>query len=105
VATEGRDGQFSFDLDNKENYPSNSSLHHKSKPLSEQSKSGSAGRSRVGRNAKLKNNLSLSSLSQSSQKLEAKASGGSLSKMLGKQYFLDGEKCLSLLSPGAPKRS
>jgi hypothetical protein len=24
--------------------------------------------------------------------------------MLGKQYFLDGEKCLSLLSPGAPKR-
>lgn len=48
--------------------------------------------------------MSLSSLG-SSKNLKVEASGGSLSKMLGKNYFIDGENMLKLLSPGANRSS
>jgi hypothetical protein len=105
-----RERNFSLDLENnKENYPSNSSLlggGAKSKPLSEQSKSASAGRSRPC-TKKLQNDISLSSLSRSSRNLKVEASGGSLSKMLEKSYFVNGEHMLKVLSPqpGANRHS
>lgn len=87
--------------EDKENKPS-SSQDARSRLHSEKSKSVSAGRNRKAQ-ARLKDDLSFSSLSQTSR--ERKGEAHSLSKMLGKQYFMDAERYLKLLSPGgAPAR-
>jgi hypothetical protein len=83
-------------------------LNQKNKLIAtDRSKSLSAGRSKTGQQRKNKpqSKLSLSSLSRSSPNLKVEASGGSITKMLGKQYFVDGEQMLRIMSPGTPTKS
>ena len=76
-----------------------SNIHH-----SEKSKSVSAGRPRRARDPhRLKDDLSFSSLSQTSR--ERKAEAHSFSKKPRNHYFVDAERYLKLLSPaGRPSR-